>query len=195
MRKQFTVNGGFRVCSTTSVCGNNFDLRFWFFCIINKYLRLLFDTHRVFIPPMHCNMGKQVGFEDVLRYFDEDGDGKVSPSELKHGLRMMGGELLMKEAEMAIAALDSDGDGLLSLEDLIALMEAGGEEQKLNDLKVAFEMYDTEGCGFITPKSLKRMLKKMGESKSIDECKAMIKQFDLNGDGVLSIEEFRIMMQ
>ncbi|KAH1162098.1 hypothetical protein GYH30_000823 [Glycine max] len=68
-------------------------------------------------------MGKQVGFEDVLRYFDEDGDGKVSPSELKHGLGMMGGELPMKEAEMAIATLDSDGDGLLSLEDFIALME------------------------------------------------------------------------
>ena len=108
---------------------------------------------------------------------------------------MMGGELPMKEAEMAIAALDSDGDGLLSLEDFIALMEAGGEEQKLNDLKVAFDMYDTESCGFITPKSLKKMLKKMGESKSIDECKSMIKQFDLNGDDVLSFEEFRIMMQ
>ncbi|KAH1042382.1 hypothetical protein GLYMA_09G102500v4 [Glycine max] len=89
--------------------------------------------------------------------------------------RMMGGELPMKEAEMAIAALDSDGDGLLSLEDFIALMEAGGKEQKLNDLKVAFDMYDTESCGFITPKSLKKMLKKMGESKSIDECKSMIK--------------------
>ena len=88
---------------------------------------------------------------------------------------MMCGELPMKEAKMAIAALDSDGDGLLSLEDFIALMEAGGEEQKLNDLKVAFEMYDTESCGFITPKRLKKMLKKMGESKSIDECKSMIK--------------------
>ncbi|KHN03121.1 Putative calcium-binding protein CML31 [Glycine soja] len=104
----------------------------------------------------------------------------------------MGGELPMKEAKMAIAALDSDGDGLLSLEDFIALMEARGEEQKLNDLKVAFDMYDTESCGFIT--QFEKMLKKMGESKSIDECKSMIKQFDLNGDGVLSFEELRIMM-
>ena len=37
-------------------------------------------------------MGKQVGFEDVLRYFDEDGDGKVLPSELKHGLGNLGRE-------------------------------------------------------------------------------------------------------
>ncbi len=108
---------------------------------------------------------------------------------------MMGGELLLKEAEMAIEALDSDGDGLLSLEDFIVLMEAGEEEEKLKDLREAFEMYDTERCGFITPKSLKKMLKKLGESKSIDECKVMINHFDLNGDGVLSFEEFRIMMQ
>ncbi|CAJ2644428.1 unnamed protein product [Trifolium pratense] len=143
----------------------------------------------------YCEMMKNAGFEHVLRYFDEDGDGKVSPTELRHKLRVMGEELLLKEVEMAIEAMDSDGDGYLSLEDLICLMEEGGEEQKLKDLREAFEMYDSENCGFITPKSLKRMLKKMGESKSIDECKAMIKHFDLNGDGLLSFDEFTIMMQ
>ncbi|XP_004500649.1 calcium-binding protein CML38-like [Cicer arietinum] len=141
-------------------------------------------------------MMKDAGFEHVLRYFDEDGDGKVSPKELRQKLREMGEEVLLKEAEMAIEAMDSDGDGYLSLEDLVTLMEEGGEEQKLKDLREAFEMYnDSDKCGFITPKSLKRMLKKIGESKSIDECKAMIKHFDLNGDGVLSFDEFTQMMQ
>lgn len=141
-------------------------------------------------------MRKEAGFEHVLRYFDEDGDGKVSPSELRQRLRMMGEEVLLKEAEMAIEAIDSDGDGFLSLEDLVTLMETCGEEQKLKDLREAFDMYvDTETHEFITANSLKRMLKKMGDSKSVDECKAMINHFDLNGDGVLSFQEFRIMMQ
>lgn len=141
-------------------------------------------------------MRKDAGFEHVLRYFDEDGDGKISPSELRQRLGEMGGELLPREADMVIEALDSDGDGLLGLEDFVTLMEVGGsEEQKLKDLREAFEMYDTDKSGFISPKNLKRMFKKMGESKSIDECKAMINHFDLNGDGVLSFEEFRIMMQ
>lgn len=141
-------------------------------------------------------MRKDAGFEHVLRYFDEDGDGKISPSELRQRLGEMGGELLPREADMVIEALDSDGDGLLGLEDFVTLMEAGGsEEQKLKDLREAFEMYDTDKSGFISPKNLKRMFKKMGESKSIDECKDMINHFDLNGDGVLSFEEFRIMMQ
>jgi calcium-binding protein CML len=86
---------------------------------------------------------KNAGFEHVLRYFDEDGDGKVSPAELRQRLGVMGEEILLKEAEMAIEAMDSDGDGYLSLEELIALMEEGGEEQKLKDLRDAFEMYDS----------------------------------------------------
>ena len=54
-------------------------------------------------------------YERVLRYFDEDGDGKISPSELRNRISMMGGEVMLKEAEMAIEALDSDCDGLLCL--------------------------------------------------------------------------------
>ncbi|XP_061362895.1 putative calcium-binding protein CML19 [Gastrolobium bilobum] len=139
---------------------------------------------------------RNAGFERVIKYFDEDGDGKISPSELRNRVGMMGGELLFKEAEMAIEELDSDCDGLLSLDDFVVLMEAAGEEEKLKDLREAFEMYnDIEMCGFITPKSLKRMLGKLGESKSVEECRVMIGHFDLNGDGVLSFEEFRIMMQ
>ncbi|XP_048443944.1 putative calcium-binding protein CML19 isoform X1 [Pyrus x bretschneideri] len=140
-------------------------------------------------------MESDKGYERVFRYFDEDGDGKISPSELRRRLGLMGGELLQNEAEVAVEMLDSDGDGLLGLEDLVGLMEGGKEEEKLKGLREAFEVYDVERCGFITPSSLKRMLSKLGESKSIDECKVMIQRFDLNGDGLISFEEFRIMMQ
>ncbi|KAK4256961.1 hypothetical protein QN277_006614 [Acacia crassicarpa] len=141
-------------------------------------------------------MKMAVEFERVLGYFDEDGDGKISASELRHRLGLMGGEILQREAEMAIEALDSDGDGLLSLEDFVVLMEGGGtEDEKMKDMREAFNLYDTEGTGFITPKSLKRMLSKLGESKTIDECKMMITQFDLNGDGLISFDEFVVMMQ
>ncbi|KAJ7956064.1 Calcium-binding protein [Quillaja saponaria] len=143
-------------------------------------------------------MSNVVGeFKSVFRYFDEDGDGEISASELRHRLSVIGGgELQIEEVEMAIEALDSDGDGFLGLNDVIELMESGGDEEKLKDLKEAFELYnDMERYGFITPKSLKRMLTKLlGESKSIDECKVMIKKFDLNGDGVLCFQEFKIMM-
>ncbi|KAL2337197.1 hypothetical protein Fmac_011643 [Flemingia macrophylla] len=134
-------------------------------------------------------------FERVINYFDEDGDGKISSSELRNRVGMMGGEILLKEVQMLIEELDSDGDGLLSLDDFVNLMEAAGEEEQMKDLADAFEMYnDPQMFGFITPHSLQRMLERLGESKSMDQCRAMLGHFDLNGDGLLSFDEFRAMM-
>ncbi|XP_055833898.1 putative calcium-binding protein CML19 [Solanum dulcamara] len=131
--------------------------------------------------------------ERVFTYFDENGDGKVSPAELRRCMKAVGGELTVEEAEMAVRLSDSDGDGLLGLEDFTKLMEGMEEERnKESELIGAFGMYEMEG--YITPKSLKRMLNRLGESTSIDNCKAMIQRFDLNGDGVLSFDEFKVMM-
>ncbi|XP_009621777.1 putative calcium-binding protein CML19 [Nicotiana tabacum] len=134
--------------------------------------------------------------ERVFTYFDEDGDGKVSPAELQRCVRAVGGELTEEEAEMAVRLSDSDGDGMLGLEDFSKLMEGSDveEKNKESELRGAFEMYEMEGTGQITPKSLKRMLSKLGESTSVDNCKSMIQRFDLDGDGVLNFDEFKIMM-
>ncbi|KAK3439772.1 putative calcium-binding protein CML19 [Eucalyptus grandis] len=133
-------------------------------------------------------------YERVFRCFDEDGDGKLSPSELRRHVGLTGGELLLKEVEVVVESLDSGGDGLLCLEDFVGFMEGGGEEEKMGDLREAFGMYVADGCGFITPKSLKRMLSRLGQSKFEDDCKAMIRHFDLDGDGVISFDEFKVMM-
>nr|POE51242.1 calcium-binding protein cml37 [Quercus suber] len=133
--------------------------------------------------------------QKVFDYFDEDGNGKISPSELQSCVRTVGGELSMDEAEAAVRASDLNGDGLLDFEEFQKLMDAGGEEDKNEELKEAFGMYEMEGSGCITPTSLKRMLSRLGESKSIEDCKAMIRMFDLNGDGVLSFDEFQSMMR
>ncbi|KAF9602880.1 hypothetical protein IFM89_031826 [Coptis chinensis] len=133
--------------------------------------------------------------ERVFRYFDEDGDGKISPAELQSCVRTVGGELSSAEAVTAVESLDSDGDGLLCFDDFTKLMESNGEEEQKKDLREAFGMYEMEGSGCITPTSLSRMLGRLGESRTIEECKSIIRTFDLNGDGVLSFEEFRIMMR
>ncbi|KAG2710585.1 hypothetical protein I3843_04G033600 [Carya illinoinensis] len=132
--------------------------------------------------------------ENVFNHFDENRDGRISPSELQQCVVAIGGELSLAEAETVVELLDSDGDGLLELEDFVRLTEGGEEEEKVKDLREAFKMYEMDGCGCITPKSLKRMLSRLGESKSLDECEFMIAQFDLNGDGVINFDEFRSMM-
>ncbi|XP_042506644.1 calcium-binding protein CML37-like [Macadamia integrifolia] len=129
--------------------------------------------------------------ERLFRYFDEDGDGKISATELQSCVRTVGGELSTEEAVAVVGSSDSDGDGLLGLDDFARLMEGDGEE----DLREAFGMYAMDGCDFITAKSLKRMLSRLGESRTIRECKGMISVYDLNGDGVLTFEEFRATMR
>lgn len=136
--------------------------------------------------------------ERVFIYFDENGDGKISPSELMNRVGLMGKEMVLEEAEEAVQSVDRDGDGLLDMEEFVELMEGGSmrcEEEKVKELREAFCMYDVENCGFIRPKDLKRMLGKLGQSKTVDECRKMIAFYDLDGDGVLSFEEFRVMMK
>ncbi|XP_043695779.1 putative calcium-binding protein CML19 [Telopea speciosissima] len=130
--------------------------------------------------------------ERLFRYFDGNGDGKISPAELQSCVKIVGGELSEEEA----ATLVSSGDGLLGFDDFAKLLEADGEKEEEEDLREAFSMYEEKaGSGRITPKSLKKMLSRLDESRTIEECKAMISTFDLNGDGVLSFEEFRAMMR
>ncbi|MCD9642669.1 hypothetical protein HAX54_029576 [Datura stramonium] len=149
-------------------------------------------THRKKMSSSDSNNNE---LERVFTYFDENGDGKVSPVELRRCVRAVGGELTEEEAEMAVRLSDSNGDGLLGLEDFTKLMEGMEEERnKESELIGAFGMYEEKEGGYITPKSLKRMLSRIGESTSIDKCKVMIRRFDLNGDGVLSFAEFKVMM-
>lgn len=134
-------------------------------------------------------------FERLFDYFDENGDGKISPSELRNSMRTVGQDLSEEDAEAVVVSTDSDGDGLLGFDDFVKLVEVEGEEEKGRHLKEAFRVYVTEDdqdC--ITPKSLRQALRQLGEWKSIDECTVMIRHFDLNGDGVLSFDEFRLMM-
>ena len=139
-------------------------------------------------------MDKLTQYERVFGHFDANGDGKISPSELRQCVGAIGGEISEADAAVAVDSLDSDGDGLLGLDDFVKFVEGERGEEKVKDLREAFKMYEMDGCDCITPKSLKRMLERLGESKSIEECKVMISKFDLNGDGVLSFDEFLAMM-
>ena len=140
---------------------------------------------------------KEDELKEVFRYFDGDGDGKISALELRAYFGSIGEYMSHEEAQVVIADLDSDGDNLLDLEDFLKLMkrETGGEKGDDQDLKKAFEMFEMEkGSGRITPTSLQRMLHRLGDPKSFDECAAMIRVYDIDGNGVLDFNEFHQMM-
>lgn len=138
--------------------------------------------------------------ERVFRYIDENGDGKISPTELQRSVKAVGIQrLTVAEAAAVVESSDSDGDGMLSLADFERLMGDDGlsAAEKTAELREAFLMYrdDKDESRCITARSLKRMLSRLGESKTIRDCEAIIRVYDLNGDGVLSFDEFAAMMR
>ncbi|KAG2719987.1 hypothetical protein I3843_02G009600 [Carya illinoinensis] len=132
--------------------------------------------------------------KEVFRYFDGDGDGKISAPELRAYFGSIGEHMPHEEAQAVIEDLDSDGDNLLDFQDFLRLMKrdgTGGDQ----DLRKAFEMFEMEkGSGRITPRSLQRMLQRLGDTKSQDECEAMIRVYDTDGNGELDFNEFHQMM-
>ncbi|ONK68776.1 uncharacterized protein A4U43_C05F15880 [Asparagus officinalis] len=136
-------------------------------------------------------------FKKLIEFFDEDGDGKISPMELQKCMRIMGEELSSEDAEEVVRSLDSDGDGQLCLDEFAELVKAGDEdceEEKRRNLREAFKVYEMEGEGCITPKSLSRALDRLGKKRSVEECREMIRRYDINGDGVICFDEFEIML-
>ncbi|XP_020266478.1 putative calcium-binding protein CML23 [Asparagus officinalis] len=131
----------------------------------------------------------------LFHQLDENGDGKISPSELQNCLRLVGEELSTDDVEGFMVTVNEDGHGLLRFDDFIKLLkiEEGGEEEH-RFLWEAFRVYEMEGEGCITPKSLRKTLEKLGQLKTVEECREMIRRYDVNGDGVLCFDEFKKMM-
>jgi calmodulin len=74
------------------------------------------------------------GFEEEIRnafrLFDKDGDGFITPAELKTVLGRLGENLTDEDVTAMIAEADTDGDGQVSFEEFKKIMLTGHEGQK-----------------------------------------------------------------
>lgn len=145
-------------------------------------------------PRTPKNSTREDELREVFRYFDSDGDGKISALELRAYFASIREYMSYEQAQTVINDLDSDGDNLLDFQDFLKLMKREPEDDD-DDIKQAFEMFEVEkGSGYITPKGLQKMLHRLGDAKSYDECVAMIHVYDIDGNGVLDFHEFHLMM-
>lgn len=138
---------------------------------------------------------KRAQYVQIFKKFDDNNDGKLSPTELQQGVRSIGGDLTLEEAKAVIDWSDLDGDKLMDLNEFVKFVNVEEENERLMVLKEAFDMYKVDGDEeWINAKSLKRMLERLGVMKSLKECGFMIDKFDRNGDGVVDFDEFKCMM-
>ncbi|EXB52665.1 putative calcium-binding protein CML25 [Morus notabilis] len=145
-------------------------------------------------------------FKQVFEVIDENGDGKISPSELSQVLLCLGYKksIATKEAEGMVREMDGNGDGFVDLDEFMdvvinaaasdGISSSGGSEEN-EHLMDAFLVFDIDKNGKISPEELRRVLVKLGcDNCSLRECRRMINGADKNGDGFVDFEEFRLMM-
>lgn len=70
-------------------------------------------------------MGDQINEEEILEAFmklDRDGNGWLSPKELRKALKSQSSKLSKDEVKEIIASVDKDGDGRISIEEFYNLV-------------------------------------------------------------------------
>jgi Ca2+-binding EF-hand superfamily protein len=136
---------------------------------------------------------------------DADGDGQLSPEEMKEKLMASGAS--PEEADAMIKDMDKNGDGVVGSDEFfdavgppekfdktwdVLEIAKGVLKQNFASPKMAFDALDKNGDGSLSPEELKQGLISAGMRPDLAE-KAMA-EFDTDGDGKCSSEEFYKVM-
>ncbi|KAL9268920.1 putative calcium-binding protein CML10 [Drosera capensis] len=158
--------------------------------------------------------------EQVFNFIDANGDGKISPLELRKLLLCLGHDKskVTEEVERMVKEADSNGDGYIDLNEYMKVVvvednesskdsSGGGDhdlEHRDHDHKHGFDedvlmdvflVFDADQNGLISARELSNVLNKLGfDHCGIEDCLLMIKGVDKGGDGFVDFEEFKLMM-
>lgn len=133
--------------------------------------------------------------QQTFRSLDRNGDGQISPQEIKEALVQQGFQVPLALEEI-LKSVDSNGSGSLDYTEWIAATMDHKLYMQRDVCWAAFRVFDLDGDGKITREELDKVLNggnvrnALGASK-IDK---MIKEVDTNGDGTIDFEEFFAMM-
>ncbi|XP_047336703.1 probable calcium-binding protein CML23 [Impatiens glandulifera] len=139
--------------------------------------------------------------KQVFKFFDANGDGKISPAELLEAVLNIIGEQKSTAEEDAIGIfkqVDRNGDGSIDLDEFmsaVVVVAKSNNEEEEEILVDAFLVFDEDEDGYISAGELRKVLERLGfEECGMKECKKMIRSVDKDGDGFVDFHEFKSMM-
>ena len=137
--------------------------------------------------------------KEVFDTFDYNGNGILSPNDVRNALMSYGYDANKETVYDIIAEFDEDESGGLSFKEFLRMITgslANNNKKivKKNEIERVFRKYDPKNKGFIDLECLKKMVNEFGEEIEEADLKEIIKKIDSNQDGKISYDDFYRVM-
>jgi len=132
---------------------------------------------------------------NTFRALDKDGDGSLSPDEVREGLARWGMSIPAGLEEI-FKTIDSDRSGKIDYSEFLAATLDKAVLMQNDKCWEAFRVFDRDGDGKLTTEELRALLKDNSNTSPEDaKLEAMIAEVDTSGDGCIDFEEFCAMLR
>ena len=123
-------------------------------------------------------------YHEQFKYFDKDGDGTITGTELMLAMKRMGQNPSDDEIKSMIAEVDENGDNSIDFTEFITMMV----RQQAVEI---FRNFDKDNSGTLSKTEVLNMLDTIFPKKfSIKDVEEKFSLIDANTDGCINYEEF-----
>ena len=166
---------------------------------IDSNTQLLEFNAKQYVSPL-LNEQDIMQLKEVFDTFDYNGNGILSPNDLKNALISYGYMVNKETVYDIIAEYDEDESGGLSFKEFLRMITNSltnnpkKSMKEKNEIERVFRKYDPKNKGYIDLDCLKRMIAEFEEEVSDSDLKDIIKKIDSNQDGKISYDDFYRVM-
>mmetsp|Transcript_4749 Transcript_4749/g.11196 ORF Transcript_4749/g.11196 Transcript_4749/m.11196 type:complete len:502 (+) Transcript_4749:15-1520(+) len=135
--------------------------------------------------------------KDLFTSLDKNGDGSLTPEELRKGLQEAGLGQKGEDLAETIKQIDADGSGQIDYTEFLAAAMDKKTYLQEERLWAAFRVFDKDGNGKITATELRQVLLSgsIDDVANAQQIQDLVKDVDKNGDGEIDFDEFVEMMK
>lgn len=159
-----------------------------------EFIAMMIPNSGSILKKISTQIGNESRVVEEFKKVDANGDGAITRSELKNGLRLSD-----QEVEVVFALGDIDQDNEISLSEFVRLMCPAAESglnkfrncfRNIHEVISAFKRFDDNCDGSLSPQELVSGARSVGLNLTSSEVKAIFVLADVNGDGEVNYTEF-----